>query len=114
MTEFSFGKGRKLFTHIKRHRYDIEGENNFDCLEAYGIQEPNIELPSDFNEWELQEVTSLEAIPTDFENSNIIPSDDEEKMWLYSLIHLVFLYAEPKCCKEIINGINNFYISYLI
>ena len=83
MTEFIFGRGRQLFTHIKRHRPDIEGENNFDCLEAYGIQEPNIELPSDFNELELHEETSLEAIQTDFENSDIIPSDDEENAAIF-------------------------------
>ncbi len=40
MNDFSIGtKGRRLFTHIKRHRHDIEGENNFDCLEDYGMPE---------------------------------------------------------------------------
>ena len=44
MNDFSFGKGRRLFTHIKRHRPDIEGQNDFDCLEADGFVEHNIDL----------------------------------------------------------------------
>ncbi len=37
-----------------------------------------MKLPSDFDNLKLHEESSLEAIPTDFENSDIIPSDDEE------------------------------------
>ena len=46
-------------------------------FDAYGIQEPNIELPSDFNNFELHEESSLEAIPTEFENIVIPPTNDE-------------------------------------
>ena len=79
MNDFQFGKrGRKLFTHIKRHRPDIEGDNTFDCLEDNGIQEHYIDLPSDLNTFELNEESSLEAIPTEFENIVIPPSNDED------------------------------------
>ncbi len=79
MNDFQFGKkGRKLFTHIKRHRPDIEGDNTFDCLEDYGIQEPYIDLPSDLNTFELNEESSLEAITTELENIVIPPSNDED------------------------------------
>jgi hypothetical protein len=78
MNEFSIGsKGRRLFTHIKRHRPDTEGDNNFDCLEDYGIQEPYIDLPSDLNNFELHEESSLEAIPTEFESIVIPPTNAE-------------------------------------
>jgi hypothetical protein len=79
MTDFDIGKrGRKLFTHNKRHRPDIEGENNVDYLEDYGIQEePYIDLPNDLNDFELHEESSLEALPTEFENIVIPPTNDE-------------------------------------
>jgi hypothetical protein len=83
MTEFIFGRGRQLFTHIKRHRPDIGRENNFDCLEAHGIETPNIDSPSEFNNWELFDESSLEALPTDFENSDIISFDAEENAAIF-------------------------------
>ena len=76
MNDFSFGKGRRLFTHIKRHRPDIEGQNDFDCLEADGFVEHNIDLPSDFNLFDHHEESSLEAIKTDLDNSDIRPTNE--------------------------------------
>ena len=77
----------------------IEGEDFINCFDAYGIQEPNIELPSNLNNFELHEESSLEAIPTDFEKV-ISDLTVMERMRLYSLIPLLYLYAELKCCKK--------------
>jgi hypothetical protein len=80
MNDFDIGKrGRKLFAHNKRHRPDIEGDNNVDYLEDYGIQEePYIDIPTELNNFELHdEESSLEALPTEFENIHIPPTTDE-------------------------------------
>ncbi len=89
--------------------------NIFDCFEAYGILETNIDLPSDFNNFELYKESSLQAIPTDLEIV-ILDLPTMKRMRLYSLIPFVFLYAEPKWCKEIIKRYNYFLHinSYLI
>ena len=92
MNDFSFGKkGRKLFSHNKRQRPYIEGEDFIDCFDAYGIQEPNIELPSDFNNFELHEESSLEAIPTDFEKSDIRPNSDGENAAVFVNPFVIFI-----------------------
>ena len=60
-------------------------------FDAYGIQEPNIELPSDFNNFELHEESSLEAIPTDFEKSDIRPNSDGENAAVFVNPFVIFI-----------------------
>ena len=91
MNDFAFGKGRRLFSHIKRHRPDIEGQNDFDCLEADGFVEHNIDLPSDFNLFDHHEESSLEAIKTDFDNSDIRPTNDEDNAAAFVNPFVVFI-----------------------